>query len=101
MADAETAEVVHGSLGEGLRQQDLEAFVESLQWQAEGFRLARGLPDDHRLVTEDDADYFRSRYAGLRTERGRALSLGALSLGAPPYVQALDLHQQLRRLNGL
>src|SRR5262249_15787293 len=66
MADAETAEVVHGSLSEGLRQQDIEAFVESLEWQAEDIRLARGLPEEQRLVTDEDADYFRSRYVGLR-----------------------------------
>src|SRR5262249_53581304 len=44
MADAETAEVVSGPLSEGLRRQDVEAFVESLEWQAEDIRIARGLP---------------------------------------------------------
>jgi hypothetical protein len=96
MADAETAELKHGPLSEGLRQQDVDAFVESLEWQAEDIRLARELPEDRRLVTEGDADYFRSRYAGLRAER-----LRTHAAGRSPYTQALDLQLQMRRLNAL
>lgn len=68
MADAETAEVVRGPMAEGMRRQDLDAFIESLEWQAEDIRLARDLPEDQRLVTEDDATYFLTHYAGLRAE---------------------------------
>jgi hypothetical protein len=80
-----------------MRRQDVEAFVESLEWQAEDIRLARGLPDDQHLVTAGDAEYFRSRYAGLRAERQRA---GVAAI-APLYTHALDLHHQMQRLNGL
>jgi hypothetical protein len=97
MADAETAELVHGPLGEGMRRQDVEAFVESLEWQAEDIRLARGLPEEQHLVTAGDADYFRSRYAGLRAERQQA----SRAAKAPLYTHALDLHHQMQRLNGL
>jgi hypothetical protein len=96
MADAETAELVSGPLGEGMRQQDVEAFVESLQWQAEDIRLARGLSEEQHLVTAGDADYFRSRYRGLRAERARTQLPSA-----PLYAHALDLQQQMRQLNAL
>jgi hypothetical protein len=95
MADAETAEVKQGQLAEGLRRQDLDAFVESLEWQAEDIRLARGLPEDERLVTQDDAEYFLARYAGLRAE-------GAFSqqdARGPAGLQALLL--SMERLNAL
>jgi hypothetical protein len=97
MADAETAELVQGPVGEGMRRQDVEAFVESLEWQAEDIRLARELPEDQHLVTVGDADYFRSRYAGLRAERQHAIRAAT----APLYAHALDLHHQMRRLNAL
>lgn len=95
MADAETAEVMRGPLTEGLRRQDLEAFVESLEWQAEDIRLARDLPEDERLVTQGDAEYFLARYAGLRAERavGEAGAAGVAGVRA--------LRQRMRRLNAL
>jgi Domain of unknown function (DUF4032) len=96
MADAETAELVQGPLDEGLRKQDVESFVESLEWQAEDIRLARGLPEDQRLVTEGDAAFFSARYAGLRAERSRRGRPGA-----DAFAHALDLHNQMRRLNAL
>ncbi|HEX8997851.1 MAG TPA: DUF4032 domain-containing protein [Ktedonobacterales bacterium] len=93
MADAETAEVVPGSLSEGLRQQDLDSFVESLTWQAEDIRLARGLGEDMQLITESDAFYVISRYAGLRADRNAAhrTHVGGL----------FDLERRLERLNAL
>lgn len=75
LADAETAEVHRaasrdqGGLSEGMRRQDLETLAESLIWQAEDIREARGLPEEAALVGEDDIAYFESRYAGLRAER--------------------------------
>jgi hypothetical protein len=99
MADAETAELVQGPLDEGLRQQDLDAFVESLEWQAEDIRLARGLAEDQRLVTEGDVAYFVARYAGLRSERLHARRGGQVFAHA--LDRAHDLQQQMRRLNAL
>jgi Domain of unknown function (DUF4032) len=95
MADAETAEVVQGHLAEGLRRQDLDAFVESLEWQAEDIRLARGLPEDDQLVTQDDANYFLARYAGLRAER----AISALDEGA--FARLRTLRMRMERLNAL
>ncbi|HLY29469.1 MAG TPA: hypothetical protein VKQ36_00445, partial [Ktedonobacterales bacterium] len=96
MADGETAQIVAGALSEGMRQQDLDAFVESLIWQAEDIRLARGLAEDAQLVTESDADYFLTRYAGLRAEREVAPTvLGTL------LARLTDLERRAQRLNAL
>jgi hypothetical protein len=70
--------------------------LESLEWQAEDIRLARGLDDEHRLVTEDDAAYFLSRYDGLRAEH-RARDDG--HTGA--FVRAQTVRSRIRRLNAL
>ncbi|HEX8983763.1 MAG TPA: hypothetical protein VF792_13395 [Ktedonobacterales bacterium] len=93
MADAETAEVVPGSLSEGLRQQDLDSFVESLTWQAEDIRIARGLDEDTQLITEGDAFYVLSRYAALRADRQAAQRnrLGGW----------MDVERRLERLSAL
>lgn len=93
MADAETAEVAPGPLSEGLRQQDLDAFVESLTWQAEDIRLARGLAEGAELITEGDAFYVISRYAGLRADRQAAQRAHSGGL--------LDLERRLERLSAL
>lgn len=94
MADAETAEVLPAPLYEGLRQQDLAAFLEAMEWQAEDIRLARGLGEDARLVTEADAEYFLARYAGLREER-RVTRAGGL------FARLLDFERQAQRLSAL
>lgn len=96
MADAETAEIVSGALSDGLREADLEAFTESLEWQAEDIRLARGLSEETPLVTEDDAAYFRSCYHGLRAER-----LHSQAVVEQDQVQVRDLLHLMRRLNVL
>ncbi len=96
MADAETAEIVDGQLSDGLREADLAAFIESLEWQAEDIRLARGLSVEISLVTADDAAYFRRCYDGLRAERVHS---GAVS--EQSHVQVLDLLQHMLRLNVL
>src|SRR5207237_9141347 len=54
MADAETAEVFPGLMSKGLREQDLELFHDSLIWQAEDLRQARGLEEDVELLDEGD-----------------------------------------------
>jgi uncharacterized protein DUF4032 len=99
MADAETARIVPGPLDEGARRQDLGAFVESLAWQAEDIRIARGLPEEQRLVTEGDAAYFLSRYVGLRAERQRAAGAPARAEGA--FAGIIELERRARRLNAL
>jgi Domain of unknown function (DUF4032) len=96
MADAETAEIISGSLDEGLRRQDLESFTESLAWQAEDIRLARDLPEDEQLVTETDAEYVLSRYAGLRAARRHRLS-PADTL----FARLAELEGSIRRINTL
>jgi hypothetical protein len=96
MADAETAELVDGPISESRRRQDLDTFVELLEWQAEDIRLARGLPEAYRLVTQGDADYFLARYEGLRQEREHA-SHGAGDL----FARIFDLQGRIKRLNAL
>jgi hypothetical protein len=96
MADAETAELVNGPLSEGLRRQDLEAFVESIEWQAEDIRLARALPEEAQLVTEGDARYFLSRYEGLR-----AACAPASQAHGSLFAQLHQLERTAQRLNAL
>jgi Domain of unknown function (DUF4032) len=96
MADAETAESVDGPLSEGLRRQDLESFVESIEWQAEDIRLARNLPEETELVTENDTQYFLSRYEGLRAARAHAEQARGTLLG-----QLSQLQRTAQRLNTL
>jgi hypothetical protein len=91
MADAETAELFPGPIGEGLREQDLELFGESLTWQAEDLRIARGLPEDEEVVEEKDFLYFRRRYRWLRREHAQ--------LAASPSFTTL--YQVQRLLEGL
>lgn len=101
MADGETAELVSGPLNEGMRQQDIDSFAESLAWQAEDIRVARGLPEDQRLVTDGDIAYFVGRYAGLRAERMRARHSNGGNTLTQALDRALDLQQQMRQLNAL
>ncbi|HCI78408.1 MAG TPA: hypothetical protein DHW02_01815 [Ktedonobacter sp.] len=68
MADAETSELFPGPISEGLREQDLALFGESLSWQAEDLRTARGLPEDEQILDESDYHYFEQRYHWLRRE---------------------------------
>ena len=84
MADAETAESVDGPLSEGLRRQDLESFVESIEWQAEDIRLARNLPEETELVTENDASstFSFSRYAR-SARRSRSCRANARNAARP------------------
>jgi Domain of unknown function (DUF4032) len=68
MADGETAEIFPGAVGEGLREQDLSQFHESLIWQAEDLRQARGLAEDVEVLDDRDYKYFEQRYRWLRRE---------------------------------
>ncbi|HEY3993610.1 MAG TPA: DUF4032 domain-containing protein [Ktedonobacteraceae bacterium] len=71
MADAETAEYFSGQISAGLREQDLASFEESLIWQAEDFRQARGLPEDQQPLDDTDFRYFMRRYRWLRREHAK------------------------------
>jgi uncharacterized protein YbaR (Trm112 family) len=71
MADAETAELFPGPISEGLREQDLAQFGESLAWQAEDLRQAKGLPENVQVLDDSDYEYFRRRYRIVRREHSR------------------------------
>lgn len=68
MADAETTDIFSGPVSEGLRENDLAAFGESLAWQAEDIRQARGLPESQQILDETDFRYFMRRYRWLRRQ---------------------------------
>ena len=68
MADAETAELFTEPISEGLREQDIASFGESLIWQAEDLRQARDLPEEETVVDDKDFRYFVRRYHWLRRE---------------------------------
>jgi hypothetical protein len=65
LADAETVEIFAPPLGDALRAEDVEYFVEALHWQSEDIRLARELPEDAPVLGDEDADFFRATYADL------------------------------------
>ncbi|GHO86241.1 DUF4032 domain-containing protein [Dictyobacter formicarum] len=71
MADAETVELFPGPISEGLREQDLAQFGESLAWQAEDLRQAKGLPEDVQVLDDADYRYFCQRYRTVRREHSR------------------------------
>ncbi len=91
MADAETAELFSGPISEGLREQDLALFGESLIWQAEDLRRARELPEEETLVYDNDFRYFERRYRWLRREHTRLIASPSFS----------TLYQVQRLLEGL
>ena len=74
MADAETTELFSGPISDGLREQDLAMFGESLAWQAEDLRILRGLPEDTQVLNELDFHYFEQRYRWLRREHAHVSS---------------------------
>src|SRR5207244_2106080 len=71
MADAETAEPFPVPISDRLRQQDIASFGESLTWQAEDLRQARGLPEEEEILGEQDFRYFERRYRWLRREHAQ------------------------------
>ena len=68
MADAETADIFTEPVSEGLREQDIALFGESLIWQAEDLRQARNLPEEETVVDDKDFRYFVRRYHWLHRE---------------------------------
>jgi hypothetical protein len=91
MADAETAELFPGPVSEGLREQDLASFGESLIWQSEDLRLAQGLPEDAQVLDDADFHYFERRYRWLCREHGH------LETGSP----MMTLRQAMEGLNSV
>lgn len=71
MADAETVELFSEPVGEGLREQDIASFGESLIWQAEDLRQANEVIEEESPVNEEDFEYFVRRYRWLRREHTR------------------------------
>jgi len=92
LADAETAELFSGPISEGLREQDLTLFGESLTWQAEDLRTARGLSEDEELIDDRDFRYFERRYRWLRQEHARLAA-------SPPFMTFLQVENLLEGLN--
>src|SRR5690348_10515337 len=94
MADAETAEIFPGAVSKGLRDQDIELFHESLIWQAEDLRQARGLAEEVELLDEADYHYFLRRYRWLLREHARIESHSI----APALPQVTRMLASLNRL---
>ena len=92
MADAETTELFPGPISEGLREQDLAQFAESLSWQAEDLRQARGLPEDVQVLDDTDYHYFEQRYRILRREHARVT-------GTPGFSNLYQAQYFLQKLN--
>ncbi len=79
MADAETVEIFPEPISEGLREQDLESFGESLIWQAEDLRQARDLPEEEAVVDDHDFRFFVRRYRWLRREHSQLITSPSFS----------------------
>ncbi|HTI15894.1 MAG TPA: DUF4032 domain-containing protein [Dictyobacter sp.] len=73
MADAETVELFPDPLSEGMREQDLAQFGESLAWQAEDLRQAKGLPEDTQVLNDADYRYFCRRYRTIHRQQNHNL----------------------------
>ncbi len=92
MADAETAELFPGPISEGLREQDIASFGESLIWQAEDLRQARGLSEEDTVLDEEDFHYFERRYRWLRREHARLTA-------SPSFPTLYQIQRLLESLN--
>jgi hypothetical protein len=94
LADAETAELFPEPISEGLREQDVASFGESLTWQAEDLRRERNLPEEETLLDNKDLRYFAWRYRGLRREH-------ALVASSPSFSTLYQVNRFLEGLNRL
>jgi hypothetical protein len=92
MADAETAELFPEPVSEGLREQDIASFGESLIWQAEDLRRERDLPEEETLMDIKDFRYFKRRYRVLRREH-------ALVASSPSFSTLYQVNRFLEGLN--
>lgn len=94
MADAETAELFPEPVNNHLREQDLDLFRESLLWQTEDLRNARGLPEAEEVVDDWDFRYIEQRYNWLRREHNRLTA----PKGFTTVFQAQRMLENLNRL---
>src|SRR6266487_3848174 len=94
MADAETAELFPGPVSDSLREQDLELFGESLLWQAEDIRQARGLPEEKETAEDKASRYFKRRYRLLQREHAQLAS-------SPGFTTLFQAVHMLEALNDL
>ncbi len=93
LADAETAEFFPEAVNDNLREQDLELFGESLLWQAEDLRQARGLPDEEEVLDDKDFRYLEQRYRILRREHKQLTP-------SPSFTTRYQFQRMLETLNG-
>ncbi len=91
LADAETVELFPGPVPERLREQDLELFDESLLWQAEDLRIARGLPENEEIIDNSDFKYIQQRYQALQRQHRRLAT----------HSDLISLNEGLNALNRL
>src|SRR5207248_3338306 len=73
---------------------DLEAFGESLLWQAEDIRQARGLPEEEEIIDDKDFRYFEHRYQQLRQEHAQLVA-------SPNLTTRFQVMRMLDTLNDL
>jgi Domain of unknown function (DUF4032) len=92
LADAETVEFFPEAINDNLREQDLALFGESLLWQAEDLRQARGLPEEEELVDDKDFRYLEQRYRVLRREHKQLTS-------SPSFITRYQFLHMLEALN--
>ncbi|HEY6406994.1 MAG TPA: DUF4032 domain-containing protein, partial [Ktedonobacteraceae bacterium] len=92
LADAETAEFFPKAVNDNLREQDLALFGESLLWQSEDLRQARGLPEEEELVDNKDFRYLERRYRNLRREHKQLAS-------SPSFTTRYQFQRMLETLN--
>ena len=92
MADAETAELFPTPVSDEMREQDLEIFRESLLWQAEDLRQARGLPEEDELIDDKDFRYLKQKYRLLRREHTHFAS-------SPGFTTRYQVQYMLELLN--
>ncbi len=65
LADAETVQIHDDPLSPAIRQHDVDFFIEAMRWQSEDIRLARELPEEETVITEDDTIFFQETYDAL------------------------------------
>ncbi len=92
MADAETAELFPAPVSDEMREQDLETLRESLLWQAEDLRQARGLSEDEELIDDKDFRYLHQKYHVLRREHSHFAS-------SPNFSTLYQVQYMLETLN--
>ena len=78
-------------ISEELREQDLAQFEESLLWQSEDLRVARGLPEEEEVLDDSDFRYFQQRYRALRRQHERLMT----------HSDTLSLYEGLHTLSNL